>query len=191
MKSIKYNKQRCYSLNQISGAGRRVSESDKTIDNTGQKRDNLSRTLKRHNTLQAIGQDPHIGFRVEAETMGRETSSYLDGLARSVNEGKRVDEASNFCRWLRFSGVLKFISSTNCEADAGELNAKLETILHQCGEIYKGGRVLPKYDSSDIAAINAKLDYLLAKDSLPVVVEVSAPVYASPVALKRLPAGRC
>lgn len=168
-----------------------MSESDKTIDNTGQKRDNLSRTLKRHNTLQAIGQDPHIGFRVEAETMGRETSSYLDGLARSVNEGKRVDEASNFCRWLRFSGVLKFISSTNCEADAGELNAKLETILHQCGEIYKGGRVLPKYDSSDIAAINAKLDYLLAKDSLPVVVEVSAPVYASPVALKRLPAGRC
>jgi len=46
---------------------------------------------------------------VSAHRLWNETDRYLDSLARSVRECKRVDEASNFSRWLQFSGVLQIL----------------------------------------------------------------------------------
>ena len=111
-------------------------------------------------------------------------------LAREVRECKSVNEASRFCRWLQFSGVLKLLQShPQPDVDFRTLQRKMNDIIFDCGEHYKGGRADAKYGASDIAEINSKLDFLLSKipqatkqtDS---VVEVEEPsLAASPVML--------
>jgi hypothetical protein len=119
---------------------------------------------EKYNRLRAIGCDPVLQWSSTVAHIVSETDRQLERLARCVREGKCADEAANFCRWLQFSGVL-----TLPHADFAILRKKAECILQQVGEIYKGGKVKPTYDASDIAAINAKLDVLLGNKALPVV----------------------
>ena len=110
--------------------------------------------------LRAIGSDPAISWTTTVARIVNETDRQLERLARCVRECKSVDEAANFCRWLQFSGILQLPND-----DFGVLRGKAEAILHQVGEIYKGGKVKPAYDQSDIAAMNAKLDLVLSSIS--------------------------
>lgn len=67
-----------------------------------------------------------------------------------------MDEASNFCRWLMFSGVLNLPHE-----DTQILRKKAEAIGQRCGQIYRGGVVKPEYAASDIAAILERLDRIV------------------------------
>ncbi len=110
---------------------------------------------------------------VKFHQMWRETDRFLDTLAESVREGKRVMEASNFCRWLQFSGVVSLLkenpSPSPLRVDGEALRKKLDDLLYECGELFRGGKHDPKYAASDIAEINRKLDLLLSggKSSVP------------------------
>jgi hypothetical protein len=119
---------------------------------------------EKYNRLRAIGCAPVLKWSATLAHIVSETDRQLERLARCVREGKCVDEAANFCRWLQFSGML-----TLPHADFAILWKKSEDIIYQAGQIYKGGKVNPTYDVSDIAAINAKLDVLLGNKALPVV----------------------
>ena len=119
---------------------------------------------EKYNRLRAIACDPVLQWSSSLAHIVSETDRQLERLARCVRECKSVDEAANFCRWLQFSGVL-----TLPHADFAILRKKSEDILYQAGQIYKGGKVKPTYDASDIAAINSKLDVLLGNKALPVV----------------------
>jgi hypothetical protein len=119
---------------------------------------------EKYNRLRAIACDPVLQWSSTLARIASETDRQLERLARCVRECKSVDEAANYCRWLQFSGVL-----TLPHAEFANLRKKSEDILYQAGQIYKGGKVKPTYDSSDIAAINAKLDVLLGNKALPVV----------------------
>ena len=110
--------------------------------------------------LRAIGTDPAIGWAATLSRIVTETDRHLDRLARSVGECKAVDEAANYCRWLQFSGVLQLPHPS-----FQRLRAKADDVLARVGEIYKGAKVRPQYDASDIAAINGKLDFLLSQVS--------------------------
>jgi hypothetical protein len=102
--------------------------------------------------------------------MWRETDRFLDSLAASVREGKRVTEASNYCRWLQFSGVVSLLkenpSPSPLLVDGEGLRKKLDDLLYECGELFRGGKHDPKYAASDIAEINRKLDLLLGGKTL-------------------------
>ena len=98
--------------------------------------------------------------------MYRETVGKLDVLARSVREGKSIHEASNFARWLRFSGFLRIFEAHACSdphflVDPRSLDKKIADLLFDCGEFFRTNKVSPKYHESDIAEINHKLDQLL------------------------------
>jgi hypothetical protein len=99
--------------------------------------------------------------------MWRETDRFLDSLAQSVREGKRVTEASNFARWLLFSGLLSFLQEnkdpqSSLPFDPDALRKKADKLIYECGELFRGGKHDPKYAASDIAEINRKLDLLLS-----------------------------
>jgi len=102
---------------------------------------------------------------VQLHVLWRETNTMLDSLARSVREGKRVDEASNYCRWLRFSGILEILQQNPKPfpliVNGAELRQKIEDVLFECGELYKGGKPpLPKYSDSDMAQVLERLESL-------------------------------
>ena len=63
--------------------------------------------------LEAIGKCPELQRVVMCKTVLAETDRYLNDLARSVRECKRVDEASRFARWLLFSGVLDLVKAVS------------------------------------------------------------------------------
>jgi len=69
-----------------------------------------------------------------------ETDCRLDSLLRQVAEGAGVDEASNFARWLDFSGILQLLEPFACDVplrvDAAGLAAKVRQLKQDCGEWY-------------------------------------------------------
>lgn len=69
-----------------------------------------------------------------------ETDRRLDSLAASVREGSQVDEASNFARWLRFSGILKLLEPFEQDVPlpirSRQLASKCEALVSACGEWY-------------------------------------------------------
>jgi hypothetical protein len=117
--------------------------------------------------------------KVELHVLWRECSRYVASLAQAVRELKRVDEASYFCRWLRFTGLLGILTRNSVglplPVDGLSLEREVKELTEMCGEIYKGGKVDPKYSSTDIGEINRKLEVLavamshLAPQSVPVI----------------------
>jgi hypothetical protein len=126
--------------------------------------------------LRACGSDPEIGFRVALGRLFSETARYLDALALDAREGKRLDEAANFARWVRFSGVPDLLSRfAPDDLKFPSFEPKVTQILSDCGEHFRGGRVVPKYSDSDIAAIKQELSEiraLLARPATDVVISV-------------------
>lgn len=90
----------------------------------------------------------------------------LETLARSVRENKAVNEASNYCRWLQFCGLINLFKLNPqpppLRVDAAEVTKLLRDILYECGERFRNGKADAKYAESDIAEINRKLDILAA-----------------------------
>jgi len=70
-----------------------------------------------------------------------ETDSRLDSLTRCAREGVQVDEASNFARWVRMSGILALLKPFEQEVPlpirAAELCRKCEDLIYECGEWYR------------------------------------------------------
>jgi hypothetical protein len=110
---------------------------------------------------------------LEAHTLAwtwKETVNRLDSYARDVREAKNVMEASNFARWLLFSGLIGIFemnpsSTPHLIVDADAVTKKVKDLLYECGELFRGGKADPKYAASDIAEINRKLDTLLERQT--------------------------
>jgi hypothetical protein len=96
--------------------------------------------------------------RAELRWIASETNRVLDGLARDVRENKNVMLASLYARWVQFSGVLAILER---ESNSNALTKKVDDLLYECGELFRGGKHDPRYAVSDIAEINRKLDLLL------------------------------
>ncbi len=107
----------------------------------------------------------------------KETINRLDSLARDVRECKNVMEASRFARWVDFSGLIQVFelnpcAHEHCKVDAAAVQKRVNDLIFECGELFRGGKADPKYAESDIAEINRKLDSLtaLVKADVPVTV---------------------
>jgi hypothetical protein len=116
----------------------------------------------------------------ELHWIWNETVTRLDSFARDVREAKHVMEASNFARWLNFSGLVRVFNDNpstqlHLEVDGALVQRKINDLLFECGELFRGGKADPKYAASDIAEINRKLDFLMeqlvTKQQSPTVVD--------------------
>jgi len=72
---------------------------------------------------------------VEAHVLWRETDNRLEVLTARVREGLDVDGASEFSRWLRFTGILTILPQQGfpLECNPTELSAKLDKLISDCG----------------------------------------------------------
>jgi len=101
----------------------------------------------------------------EIHLMWLNTSTQIERYQARVNEGVELMAASEFGRWLRFSGFLKVFERSPqpppLEVDAKQLKLKLEKLLSDCGEKLQQDR--PGYvPVSALERVNHKLDLIAA-----------------------------
>jgi len=72
-----------------------------------------------------------------------ETSNRIEVLSRRVQEGRGVMEASEFCRWLLFSGIIQVLEQTPnpgpLKVDGAHLRWKVEELLSVCNSRLRSG----------------------------------------------------
>jgi len=77
---------------------------------------------------------------VQAHRLWSETDRRVDSLLKQVAEGRGVDEASNFARWIEFSGILQLLKDCSVElplrVDGHGLHQKITSLNNACGEWY-------------------------------------------------------
>jgi len=116
---------------------------------------------------------------VTLHVMWRETNNRLDVMAARVREGVDVLAASEFTRWLQFSGVLKMLERVEqpfpLPVRGRELRKKADDLLCDCGEwfsLHEHSNTqphpgIPRTDLERINATLANLQVQLAKLSPP------------------------
>jgi hypothetical protein len=97
--------------------------------------------------------------RFDLSRLASQTESQLDRAGRELREGKGVLEMSLFIRWVQMSGVLNLVAIHSTEV-AVSLRKKIESLVIECGDMMRGGRIEPHYSPSDISEILRKVDSL-------------------------------
>jgi len=109
--------------------------------------------------------------QVNLHILWRETSNRVEVLQGRVNEGLDVDAASEFARWLRFSGLLKILESApddpRLPCRGAVISKQVETLVYDCGQWYanheRANRKPPaQVPRSELEKINAQLQTLSA-----------------------------
>jgi hypothetical protein len=123
--------------------------------------------------LQALGQNLPLKFRGFLDQIFKESCCYLTSLESSVRDGKCVNEAVDFCRWLQFSGVLSMLEMfAEVDPEFARLRHRVTDLMVSCADHLRGGKISATYCQSDIASINLKLDFLIsafARTAAPIV----------------------
>lgn len=106
----------------------------------------------------------------------KETYSRCMRLHKRVCEGKFVDEASEFARWVRFSGLLDVFELHKApepfEVDRAKVEKLIVDTLFECEQFWKRNPRGPYVAMSELEAVNHKLDVLAARIAqIPVAVE--------------------
>jgi len=104
--------------------------------------------------------------KVQAHVLWRETNTRLDVLAGRVREGVDVQAASEFARWLFFSGVIQVLTPHEAgyplPCRAQELKKKTDQLVSACGEWFadherSNTKPEPTVPRSQLEAINEQL----------------------------------
>lgn len=121
-------------------------------------------------------------------TLGKiysETAQRLDLLARRVAEGRDVDAAAEFCKWLGFSGILRLLEmNTNQETrpfkiDGANLRWKCEELLAACMKHYRTNDNNPSFERDEFLSLHEKIDRMagyLSRLSVAPAVAVNPPL---------------
>lgn len=92
----------------------------------------------------------------------KETKSRLETLSCRVSEGRDVMAASEFARWLSFSGILKLLESNPqpepLKVDGAFLRWHTEQLIQQCNERFRTNSVDPNFKAADFKSLHDKVD---------------------------------
>jgi hypothetical protein len=109
----------------------------------------------------------YFGDNVILHWLFKQTMNHLELLTRAVHEGRAVDEASNFARWLSFSGLIKIFEAypqpVPLLVDGPAMRLVTDKLVSACGVIYKGGRMPENPSQSVIDEMNAKMDFIISQ----------------------------
>lgn len=113
--------------------------------------------------------EAELDFRFTLQQIYKETTTYLESLGRAASEGRAVDEANNFLRWLQFSSVLRLLEKNSWfNPDFVTLRNKCKELQAICRPHLQGGRVPASPSQARIDEVNAKLDIILTAMAKPV-----------------------
>jgi len=86
----------------------------------------------------------------------------LSVLERRVQEGRDVDAASEYARWLSFSGLLKLLEANSQPAplvvDGCLLESRCDELIRMCGERFKTGDRSPNLKAKELQSLHDKID---------------------------------
>lgn len=126
----------------------------------------------------------------------RETVSKLEVYRQRVRERQDVQAASEFARWVQFSGLIKlFTNSAQPEprrVDGPFLEKLVKDVLWDCGEAFRKQGTPFSLNVSQAERINAKLDLIagqLSKISPPITVNTASADEDSEPALRVISGG--
>jgi len=100
---------------------------------------------------------------VQLHIVWRESKNRCASLRRAVDEGRSLDEAANFARFVLFSicPLLKsFPQGDPLPCDGHLLQHYAEQLLRAAEGRYQTGNTSPQVDASALDAINRKLDLI-------------------------------
>lgn len=93
-----------------------------------------------------------------------ETSNRIDALSRRVQEGRDVMAASEFCRWLLFSGIFKLLeenaSPAPLKVDGVHLRWKCEQLLDLCNGRLRSNSSEPCLTAGYLQSLHDKVDLM-------------------------------
>ena len=93
-----------------------------------------------------------------------ETDRRLDSFANRVREGRDVMAASEFARWLFFSGIITLCKENSAPAplkcDGALLQWKCEQLISQCGEYFTTNGQSAGLKETQLVSLHEKVDRL-------------------------------
>lgn len=89
--------------------------------------------------------------------IANEAENYLDTLQGRVNEGKCIDAASEFARWLQFSGISELCAKM---ADNPRVRSKCKELLTDVNWRYERNNTAPKLEKIQFESLSEKIDRL-------------------------------
>jgi len=96
----------------------------------------------------------------------RETLREVQGHERRVREGKQVEEALNFSKFVLFSGIVQILKAHSDagrnKIDGAHLQWRCEELERACNEYWKSKNRTPSISLTELEAINRKLDVIAA-----------------------------
>lgn len=127
--------------------------------------------------LFAITQDGAADFRWRLKDIYKETNSYLERLGRAVSEGRAVDEANNFLRWLQFSGVVGLLEKYSfVDEQFKKLGATCTNLQQACQPHLQGRNIKENPSQARIDELNEKVDWMISQMARPVAPYVQGPL---------------
>jgi len=91
-----------------------------------------------------------------------ETVNQLDSFSRRVQEGRDLEAASNFARWLSFSGIIMlleaFPSPLPLKVDGRFLRWKCDELIEACNLRFRTNNLNPSFESKEFESMHEKID---------------------------------
>lgn len=92
----------------------------------------------------------------------RETMNKLSSYSKCVSEGRDLVAASEFARWLNFSGFLELFKvnpqAEPFKVDGGFMQWTVDQLLEQCNERFRTGNADPNFKASEWQSMHEKID---------------------------------
>lgn len=134
--------------------GKQLLRSNRTISSVDRSEIMISGTKRANMSLDAFN----------LHWLWKETSAKLEVFLRRAREGKDLQAASEFARWVQTSGLIKLFSDNPAEVphtvSGKETERLLKEVIYECGEQWNKRRCEAQIAVSELEAINHKLDLI-------------------------------
>jgi hypothetical protein len=95
-----------------------------------------------------------------------QTVNQLDSFSKRVQEGRDVEAASDFARWLSFSGICLLLerypnqvqSHHPLKVDGSFLRWKCEQLIEACNERFRTNSLNPAFAKKEFESMHEKID---------------------------------
>jgi len=125
------------------------------------------KVLSKGELIRLLCLKPRTFDETDLHFMWKSVKSRLESLDKRAREGNEVDEASDFARWVQWSGLTKlfdqFPAGPPFEVSGAEIRRLAGEVLFDCELWWKKNPRGPWVAKSELEAVNHKLDLIAAR----------------------------
>lgn len=128
------------------------------------------KVLSKGELIRLLCLKPRTFDETDLHFMWKSVKSRLETLDKRAREGNEVDEASDFARWIEWSGLTKlfdeFPAGPPFEVSGSAIRRLAREVLFDCELWWKKNPRGPWVAKSELEAVNQKLDLIAARLAL-------------------------